>query len=77
LWRISSFLATFIGCRNIISLVQYLSSRDFYGDTGSLFLGGVLGIVAVLIKQELVLLVAGGVFVVEALSVMLQVGSLD
>lgn len=45
----------------------------FMGDTGSLALGGVLGIIAVLIHQPLVLLIAGGVFVAEALSVMLQV----
>jgi phospho-N-acetylmuramoyl-pentapeptide-transferase len=46
----------------------------FMGDTGSLALGGVLGIIAVLIHQPFVLFIAGGVFVVEAVSVMLQVG---
>ncbi len=46
----------------------------FMGDTGSLALGGVLGIIAVLIHQPLVLVIAGGVFVAEAVSVMLQVG---
>jgi phospho-N-acetylmuramoyl-pentapeptide-transferase len=46
----------------------------FMGDTGSLALGGVLGIIAVLIHQPFVLFIAGGVFVLEALSVMLQVG---
>lgn len=45
----------------------------FMGDTGSLALGGALGIMAVLIHQPLVLLIAGGVFVAEAVSVMLQV----
>ncbi len=45
------------------------------GDTGSLSLGGALGIVAILIKNELVLLIVGGIFVWEALSVMLQVAS--
>ena len=44
------------------------------GDTGSLALGGALGIMAVLIHQPFVLFIAGGVFVAEALSVMLQVG---
>jgi phospho-N-acetylmuramoyl-pentapeptide-transferase len=44
----------------------------FMGDTGSLALGGVLGIMAVLIHQPLVLVIAGGVFVAEAVSVMLQ-----
>jgi len=46
----------------------------FMGDTGSLALGGALGIMAVLIHQPFVLFIAGGVFVAEALSVMLQVG---
>ncbi|NBB94342.1 MAG: phospho-N-acetylmuramoyl-pentapeptide-transferase [Planctomycetes bacterium] len=46
----------------------------FMGDTGSLPLGGMLGYIAVVIRQELLLLIAGGVFVVEALSVVLQVG---
>ena len=45
------------------------------GDTGSLALGGALGIVAVLIKRELWLVLVGGVFVAEALSVMIQVAS--
>ena len=45
----------------------------FMGDTGSLALGGALGTIAVLTKKELVLLIAGGVFVVEATSVILQV----
>ena len=45
----------------------------FMGDTGSLFLGGILGLVAVFIKQELILVVLGGVFVAEALSVMIQI----
>jgi phospho-N-acetylmuramoyl-pentapeptide-transferase len=44
----------------------------FMGDTGSLALGGVLGIIAVLIHQPFVLVIAGGVFVAEALSVLLQ-----
>jgi len=47
----------------------------FMGDVGSLALGGGLATVAVLLKQELLLLFIGGVYVVEALSVILQVGS--
>jgi phospho-N-acetylmuramoyl-pentapeptide-transferase len=47
----------------------------FMGDTGSLALGGAIGTVAVLIKQELLLVIIGGVFVWEALSVILQVAS--
>ena len=45
------------------------------GDVGSLALGAALGTVAILIKQELLLVIVGGVFVVEALSVIIQVGS--
>ncbi|MGH9514034.1 MAG: phospho-N-acetylmuramoyl-pentapeptide-transferase [Terriglobales bacterium] len=47
----------------------------FMGDVGSLALGGAIGTVAVMIKQELLLPFIGGVFVIEALSVLLQVGS--
>jgi len=47
----------------------------FMGDTGSLALGGAIGTVAVLIKKEILLLFVGGVFVIEALSVILQVAS--
>jgi phospho-N-acetylmuramoyl-pentapeptide-transferase len=47
----------------------------FMGDVGSLGLGGALAIVAILIKQEILLLFIGGIFVLETLSVMLQVGS--
>ena len=46
----------------------------FMGDTGSLALGGVLGVMAILLKAEFLLVIVGGVFVVEALSVVLQVG---
>jgi len=49
-------------------------AQVFMGDTGSLPLGGVLGIIAVLIHQPLVLIIAGGVFVIEAGSVILQTG---
>ena len=49
-------------------------ARVFMGDTGSLPLGGALGIIAVLIHQPFVLVIAGGVFVMEAASVLLQTG---
>jgi phospho-N-acetylmuramoyl-pentapeptide-transferase len=49
-------------------------AKIFMGDTGSLALGGALGTIAVAAKQELVLGIIGGLFVVEALSVMIQVG---
>lgn len=47
----------------------------FMGDVGSLSLGGTLGIIAVLTKQEILLVIVGGIFVIEALSVIFQVGS--
>ncbi len=46
----------------------------FMGDTGSLALGGVIGVMAILLKAEFLLVIVGGVFVVEVLSVFLQVG---
>jgi phospho-N-acetylmuramoyl-pentapeptide-transferase len=49
-------------------------AQVFMGDTGSLALGGAFGIVAVLIHQPFVLVIAGGVFVAEAVSVLLQTG---
>ncbi|MBD3586113.1 phospho-N-acetylmuramoyl-pentapeptide-transferase [Salinimonas sp. HHU 13199] len=50
-------------------------AQVFMGDVGSLALGGTLGILAVLVRQEIVLIIMGGVFVIETLSVILQVGS--
>ena len=50
-------------------------AQVFMGDTGSLALGGFLGAVSVATKHEIVLAIAGAIFVVEALSVMIQVGS--
>jgi phospho-N-acetylmuramoyl-pentapeptide-transferase len=47
----------------------------FMGDVGSLALGGSMGVVAILIKQEILLVCIGGVFVIETLSVILQVAS--
>ncbi|MFC1524048.1 phospho-N-acetylmuramoyl-pentapeptide-transferase [Thermodesulfobacteriota bacterium] len=49
-------------------------AQVFMGDVGSLSIGGVLGLVAIIIKQEILLAIVGGVFVMEALSVILQVG---
>ena len=49
-------------------------AKVFMGDVGALSLGAALGTVAVIVRQEIVLAVMGGIFVVEALSVMLQVG---
>ena len=50
-------------------------AQVFMGDVGSLSLGGSLGAVAVITKHEILLAIVGGMFVVEALSVIIQVGS--
>ena len=50
-------------------------AKVFMGDTGSLSIGGMMGVVAICCKQELLLVVVGGVFVIEAVSVILQVMS--
>lgn len=50
-------------------------AQVFMGDVGALALGGVLGVIAVIVRQEIVLFIMGGVFVMETISVMLQVAS--
>lgn len=62
------------GCLGFLWFNCY-PARVFMGDTGSLALGGSFAMVAIAIKQELALIIAGGVFVIEALSVVLQVAS--
>ncbi len=47
----------------------------FMGDTGSLALGAIFGVIAIIIKEEVVLVIAGGIFVIETISVILQVAS--
>ena len=51
-----------------------LPAQIFMGDVGSLSLGGAIGFMAVLCKQELILILVGGLFVIETMSVILQVG---
>ena len=72
-------LAVFLGAMSGASLgflwFNAHPAEIFMGDTGSLALGGALGTVAIMIKQELLLVIAGGLFVLEAMSVILQVGS--
>lgn len=68
------FLGAVIGaCLGFLWFNAYPASV-FMGDTSSLFLGGVLGTAALIVKQELLLPIAGGIFVLETLSVMLQMG---
>lgn len=60
------------GCLGFLAY-NYHPARVFMGDTGSLALGGALGILAVLTKTEFLLFIIGGIYVVEALSVIIQV----
>jgi phospho-N-acetylmuramoyl-pentapeptide-transferase len=73
--ELSVYLGAMIGSGLGFLWYNAYPAQMFMGDTGSLFLGGALGLAAVFIKQELILLVLGGIFVVEALSVILQVYS--
>lgn len=75
----SGELAVFCGCLLGAGLgflwYNCHPAQVFMGDTGSLALGGAIGMVAVAVKQELLLVIVGGVFVMEAVSVILQVAS--
>jgi phospho-N-acetylmuramoyl-pentapeptide-transferase len=73
--ELTVFLAALIGA--LIGFLWFNSNPAsvFMGDTGSLALGGIIGIIAIMIKKEIFLFIVGGVFVIEALSVIIQVGS--
>jgi phospho-N-acetylmuramoyl-pentapeptide-transferase len=73
--ELSIFCASIFGASLGFLWYNAHPAEMFMGDTGSLSLGGALGVVAILLKMELILAVVGGVFVAEALSVILQVGS--
>lgn len=73
--EITVFLAAVVGSGLGFLWYNSYPAEIFMGDTGSLFLGGSLGITACLIKQELILIIVGGLFLMEALSVLLQVYS--
>jgi phospho-N-acetylmuramoyl-pentapeptide-transferase len=73
--EIAIYLAALIGA--CLGFLWYNShpAQVFMGDTGSLALGAVLGVIAVLLKREILLGIIGGIFVMETLSVILQVAS--
>lgn len=73
--ELTIFCASMVGASLGFLWYNCHPAQVFMGDVGSLALGGGLGIVAVLIKQEILLLFIGGIYVIEALSVILQVGS--
>lgn len=73
--EIAIYLSAFVGA--CLGFLWYNShpAQVFMGDTGSLALGGIIGVSAVLLRREFLLGIVGGIFVVEALSVILQVAS--
>ena len=73
--EVSIFCASIVGSGLGFLWFNTYPAQVFMGDIGALALGAALGIVAIVVRQELVLFLMGGVFVMEALSVILQVGS--
>ena len=73
--ELTVFCAAMVGAGLGFLWFNTYPAQIFMGDVGALALGAALGTVAVLVRQELVLLIMGGVFVVETLSVVLQVSS--
>lgn len=73
--EIAVFVSALVGASAGFLWFNSYPAEVFMGDTGSLSIGGVIGTIAVLLKKELVLVIIGGVFVWEALSVMIQVTS--
>lgn len=69
------FLGSIIGAGLGFLWFNTYPAQVFMGDVGALALGAALGVVAVIVRQELVLFVMGGIFVLETVSVILQVGS--
>jgi phospho-N-acetylmuramoyl-pentapeptide-transferase len=74
-WEVTVFAGALVGASLGFLWFNAPQAEVFMGDVGSLAIGGALGTIAILIKQELVLPILGGVFVLEGLSVMIQVGS--
>lgn len=73
--ELTVFCAAMVGAGLGFLWFNTYPAQVFMGDIGALALGAALGTVAVLVRQELVLLIMGGVFVMETLSVVVQVGS--
>ena len=71
--ELSVFCAGLVGAGMGFMWYNSAPAQMYMGDTGSLAIGGIIAIVAIIVKQELLLLIMGGVFVLESLSVLLQV----
>lgn len=72
--ELTIFCASILGAGLGFLWFNSYPAQIFMGDVGSLALGAALGVVAIVVRQELVLLIMGGLFVIETLSVILQVG---
>jgi phospho-N-acetylmuramoyl-pentapeptide-transferase len=75
IWELTIFCGAMVGASLGFLWFNCYPAQVFMGDVGSLALGGAIGTVALLIKQELLLILVGGLFVIEALSVIIQVAS--
>ena len=73
--EVSVFCAAIVGSGLGFLWFNTYPAQVFMGDIGALALGAALGVIAVVVRQELVLFIMGGVFVIETISVILQVGS--
>jgi phospho-N-acetylmuramoyl-pentapeptide-transferase len=73
--ELAVFCATIIGAGLGFLWFNTYPAQVFMGDVGALALGAALGVVAVIVRQEIVLFIMGGIFVMETISVILQVGS--
>lgn len=74
-YALASYATAMVGALLGFMLFNYHPAKIFMGDVGSLGLGGFLAILAILTKQELLLILVGGVFLMETLSVIIQVVS--
>ena len=72
-WEISVYCLVLVGAAIGFLWFNSHPAQIMMGDTGSLSLGGVVGVIALIIKKEILLVIVGGVFVIEALSVIIQV----
>jgi len=72
--ELTVFLSALVGASMGFLWFNSNPASVFMGDTGSLALGGIIGVIAIMIKKEFFLVIVGGVFVLEAVSVILQVG---
>lgn len=71
--ELSIFCAALVGGSLGFLWYNCFPAQIFMGDTGSLALGGIFGLIAIIVKQEIMMIVVGGIFIAEAVSVLIQV----